>query len=336
MTHAIEDLAKESLKAPVQPCSEPQKNSQKPLFSADHSQFDRKAFCQNDKNSCVHVELANVCEQSRMRNRKESFERNRGNRKKRWQSSELRKETFSYALSSFAKMRDSLIFQERCCPKSILKTDDSQKKCISFFSSTQLFLLKGLSEEDLTADYQGFRDDPFIEISEARLLYCKNQECIDDVLLHEMGHACQHSRGNMLELFQCQVSKKVIKKDLTLFFGKTAAECVLDGLNTEFKYYSKSVKLQNVYRSKKYKLNPPCLNRWTQEAFADLIFIDQRKSPAAYERLCRFSENISENINDDLDETHGPSYVSECVLNQSPYREALCGAEPECDLSRIR
>lgn len=321
MTQSIEDLLKDSLKAPAQTCQQSGNSTLESLFSADHSFFDSKKICENEKKECIPVTLAAVCEQSReqvwTRYRDDTLEQNANRRRSRFQSKELRRKIFSYAQNEFTKIKENPVLQSRCCPSEVLKTSEALKKCVSFFTSTQLYLLKGLSKEDMTADYQGFREDPLVEISEARLLYCKNQECIDDVLLHELGHACQYSRGDILELFRCQAPQKILEKDLTIFFGKDATKCILKDLKPEFKDYVNS--------SKKHK-EKPCLNRWVHETFADLIFMDQRKTPAAFYGFCDFKDKV--------DSTHGPTFINDCVMNQSPYREALCGSESECDRSK--
>lgn len=326
MTQAIDDLLKESLQAPAsaESCSKPEKPSSFAAgFSRDVSEFSRAKMCKNEKGECQPLTLASVCEQARdvtwKRYREDTIEFDKKKRRARFHSKELRKKVFAYTQDQFHKIRDNPLLQERCCPQGLLKTDAEKTKCLSFFSKTQLFLLKGLGEEAEEANYQGFTADPLIEISEAKLLYCKNPECIDDTLLHELGHACQYSRGNHVEMFRCEASNPVLEKDLTFFFGNEAAKCVLKDLKSEFKEHKKTLKKGE---------GKPCLNRWVHEAFADMIFMDQRKSPMAFFAFCRFDDVV--------DDTHGPKYVNDCVMNQAPYRQALCGPEPDCVQAPLR
>lgn len=278
------------------------------LFSNDPLNLDTNQICKHSNGQCKTLTPQNICKD--VEKKLEDFdtsgnypiENDEKNQNKRFESKDLRKRIFGYSNNKFLKIRESTEFQIRCCQQN--------EKCRSNLKRTELYILIGLGSHAFIAEYN---KNTAMEVSEATLLHCKSNACIDQILFHEFAHACQFAKNNFdTALSFCDSSIKLARDDLKINFGVTAAECITLKLNSAA--LAHSVKDGgNV-----------CKGSWLQESFANALFIDQWHKPSSFNRMCW------NNLEQVSDPNHPPFAALGCIMNQSPFRDSLCGKNEGC------
>ncbi len=182
---------------------------------------------------------------------------------KRRNNLDLMKRIQRYTENQFRIYRDELAL--KCC--------QGKSSCLPRFQKTSLELV---NDEKAIAEYQSSQlvNDPGrIVISNTKLAANLNEENVDRLLLHELGHACQFAR---------------IAEDEKRYSSFTDPEKNCSNEETglyefrEFLGEKMTFCLQKKITIMKHKLESTggfCFHRWYRETFADMAFRDQMKTP---------------------------------------------------------
>ncbi|MEK7690215.1 MAG: hypothetical protein AAB425_04255, partial [Bdellovibrionota bacterium] len=214
-----------------------------------------------------------------------------------------------FAAKKQAEIRESEDFQNTCC--------GTDNRCKRMFSETRLAILTGGTPGDIEAHYIPEGGGPSsrwhqIEVSGAALFACYNQECVEQMLVHEMGHACQFSRIRSSDE-RVAFAKKLTSKEgcadrapvpeLHAALGDNTARCLTDALaKAAFDEMKTDTDL--------------CFGAWQNEAFANTVFAHLTPTSYHWGIPCAGSQ----------DEGHAAAkgYLH-CVLERTAVQEALCG-----------
>lgn len=210
-------------------------------------------------------------------------------RRKRLQSEELKNKILPFAKSAFLDLRDSSELQSLCCGRD--------RNCLQHLSKTDFKIIPSNKSDSMIHRYlhkAGHR----IEVAAPLLLNLANEEGVERVISHELGHACQHSRHWKKELKSEEEAWETTLSDFKSVFGNNYADCVSEGIRKE-------------------RLDNTRSGAWLKEAFAEAIAMRMWKSPAHWAWSC-FSR---------VDEEHGPSHVQiKCALAYDRVvRANICG-----------
>ncbi len=228
-------------------------------------------------------------------------------RKSRVASSQLRKDIFAFASRYFTETKDDPTAIEHCCGDL-----DSQdyRSCADHFTKTKLYLLKGLPETDQTAYYLADLKQPRVEVSEAALLSCETEECVQYLILHELGHACEWSRDNFNPSLDKCSDAFVSREDLSDFFGEETSDCLFNANLKAAQEHDK--KLKHSLKKNGFA----CMEGWLRENFADAVFIDRWQSPYNGAWICNAAS----------DPMHGPeSVLLVCLFKNKKIQSLFCG-----------
>lgn len=194
-------------------------------------------------------------------------------------------------------------FQTKCCGAS--------ETCLSCFKGTT-FKVEG----NIGAFCRTYRrDPPHIECTEGGMTEYFNENGVERILLHELGHACQNCRHsgsshfqdsekNGTVIFSCNdpADISLAKRDIQSVTDWRIAQCVIDELLTE--YFSR-------------KHGKVCFRDWLREAFADVVFYERKKDLAHWSRNCGAM----------VDSSHGPQIpIIGCLLRHGRLKSMLCGS----------
>ncbi len=191
---------------------------------------------------------------------------------------------------------------ELCC--------ESDEGCKRRYSRTGLRVIPSTGENDQTYYYDPRKNAVYFSLS--LLSGCQNPECLERMVMHELGHACQFNRYTRVGAFG-----RVAMALLGDAFPRQVGAMGLDrirGMNAQA--------LRCVHGEFKSLLKrgdgsvAPVPGSWYREAFADLVFTSERRSPLHYAWDC-FNPG---------DWTHAPPLLYfECLWKHGGLRERMCG-----------
>ncbi len=204
-----------------------------------------------------------------------------------------RERVFKYTALKFRYFVKNPEMQKHCC-------GDNQT-CKEQWAATKLRLIIGAG----TLNYKAHNlilPPHYIEISSARLANCWTTGCVDDLLLHELGHACHRWQKESYGQEPGVPKAKETAKDIEFYLGKDGTACVMNGLSS---YYN------GTSGSFRQKINR---DRWLEEAFAEIVFAGE-KSLEGVSWLCN-------SLEDDL---HGhPKSFLGCLMYDPKFKNKFC------------
>lgn len=212
---------------------------------------------------------------------------------------ELRSNNYTYVEARFAEITRSRDFQEKCC--------GANQACKTGFAATELWFLEGFGSGELIGRTSTRTVD--LELSIAEIGNCQNAECLEGLLLHELGHVCHiwqaktsTSKGDPEYQGVGIPSLEKTKADLKKLLGDKGADCVLKGLQARLKVADPA------------NASPGTLTSWLEEAYADAMFIGSW--PAA---------RIAYNCNAIEDKEHAlPTSYMSCFNEVESFKNKYC------------
>lgn len=204
-----------------------------------------------------------------------------------------REKAFQYTALKFKLLTQDPAMQFHCC--------GNNQNCKERWSATKLHLVVGLGVESQLAQ---IRQNTIaeIELSTGRIANCFTADCIDKVLLHELGHSCRRWQKESSEQKLRTPSFEETARDLSDYIGKDGADCVTKGLHS---YYNGT---SGDFRK---RVN---LDRWADEAFADIVFAGEWGT-AGLVWICDGQE----------DETHAdPKAYIGCFIYDPKFKNKFC------------
>lgn len=190
----------------------------------------------------------------------------------------------------------------RCCA-----THPQRQDCEESFRRTGLSVLRGLRPEDRTLGYQP--EIGGIVVSEGMLLGCRNVQCIESFLLHELGHRCSH-----LQYLSSDVSPE---SSTSRYFLNLDPRRACDQTSTAHLNFRRVIESQTLQCLGEQILshNGACNDARFEELFASSVFSPQRNDPGHFPMLCGAAE----------DPIHfGQEIDLPCHLSMPDVRARLC------------
>ncbi len=109
---------------------------------------------------------------------------------------------------------------------------------------------------------------------------CRDEACIDEILLHELGHSCHTAivdNSNHSEIStkedSCAERRIPYWKTYAKYFGENVTECIKAGV---------------LFNLETTDLDP-CADHWTDEAFSSVIFSKYYTNKLHFQRICKAS-----------------------------------------------
>lgn len=187
----------------------------------------------------------------------------------RFQSVAARRAIYQYARNKFLQITSNRVLQNRCCFRS-----HNPDLCRTSFQNTGFALMIGLPPGNMSAWFrQRYVEIPpsrgQVEISEGMLLGCRTASCIDRLLFHELGHACEYARADNLTEFNLRTAAARSDPNCTLGTETTASVSdIQDVFGEEFNQcINREIQLHSEV--------PGCYSSRILEIFATSIFFDQ-------------------------------------------------------------
>jgi hypothetical protein len=144
-----------------------------------------------------------------------------------------------------------------------------------------------------------------VELSEGFLIGCRSEECIDYVVMHELGHACEdrRSRGSDRVVNQCAIDLGLASEErFERIFGSAARQCVV----REIESYAVRERAAGW---------PVCRGMWNKVAFADARASTRLRHFSSWSRICE----------DRGDPGHaGGLHYIHCIANHPLNRSRYC------------
>lgn len=217
----------------------------------------------------------------------------------RFQDRLLVSQIVGYAAGRFEELLRDRELQWTCC--------QNDEACASHFQKTGFNVIMGAELQDLETHYRFCgRNAHTIEVTMGRLVSARNEESIDRLLLHELGHACQYSRHvrssrerTKLDRDEGCVSADLSIADIDATMGNEFTSCLFPKLLGE------AARLEGRV----------CFGSWASEAFADAVFAFKRTELAHWAWDC---VGVT-------DSWHPPSEaVMGCLTKTTRLRDAWC------------
>lgn len=157
--------------------------------------------------------------------------------------------------------------------------------CKTYLKNTFLVLNEYESQDAMLAEYNDNLKS--IRISSALLEHCKHFECVQEVILHELGHTCQvavfESDSSLLQFPNIIIREVSVrggglltsaKAGFDRVLSKKQLSCVADSLN----YLGDIATKNGKYYSKE---------SWFREAYADIVFAPLKLTPLHWTDSCQ-------------------------------------------------
>lgn len=235
----------------------------------------------------------------------------------REESAELRDRIMRYTAGYFEQIKNDPEALENCCKGS--------EGCKDHLKATRLQFIEGMPRGDRTAYY--VNQGPFanqVHISMTRAVNSLSAESLHWLLLHELGHACQHGKALGLPVATDQefVTKAKVLDVLvgestcaagTGTFGMaetlggTVSHCVQAQLHRH---------AREAVRDGALKEGKLCRSLWEQEAFASSVFAFKMDSVRDWAWMCFNAP--------DEDHPSQREYLG-CLLQDRRVRRNFCG-----------
>jgi hypothetical protein len=206
----------------------------------------------------------------------------------------LRSNNFTYMEARFRSIKLDKVLQERCC--------GTNEFCKKGFAATELVIKDGLGREELIGRIR--LSNATMEVSIAQIGSCRNTECLEGLLIHEMGHVC-HARQKQTTAVYSQAPLQTVenvKADLKYYLGEKGADCVTKSLQNRARVADPKV------------VGPAPLVSWAEEAYADAVFIGSIQ-PSRIAYLC--------GANEDSDHAQPKTYMG-CFVENKMFRDKFC------------
>jgi hypothetical protein len=253
---------------------------------------------------------------------RENFESDENSMALRMKDEVWRTFIFGKAATLFEQIRDNEANLIRCCDH-----EWAHSKCRELFQKTKLRIILGLGPNSIlgrtgTVDNGSQEKSLQIVASEAILLRCKDEACIERLLLHELGHACESSAVQ-------QDDSKISLGSLTIPNRSQLDQLYFDckrGTNTIgetetanlFKGSLMGGQIPKEVALCLYevtKANGGCMGARAQEIFADAIFASHWTT----------FEHFTWNCTHDEDSLHlSPKKYFQCIQKDPEFRKNFC------------
>jgi hypothetical protein len=193
-----------------------------------------------------------------------------------------------------------------CCGEG---NDDNQRKCIQAFKAVKLKIV-ACRNNSCNGEYK--YAEKTVEIADKRLMRSLSRENMEQLVLHELGHACMASRHasnyeefRTLTLDGCvEASGRLAEADIEGVYGPGVLNCVRDQLN-----YHKQTFLEESGKK-------ACASDWLRETFAYSVFYPLREGSVTY---------WAWDCNGQADVSHPkPRWVNGCFLEHERVKSVVC------------